>query len=125
MDRNKCRLIEEAALEAMKVLLEDKFGVKVAYKGGRFDEGMAQLRFEFAEVKGDGSVATQYAEDYKRMASLYGLPADGMGKEFVFRGKSYKVVGLKPRSKYSIVGERQSDGKQFKFEPRTAFPSAL
>ena len=126
MDRSKCKLIEDEALDALKVLIEEKFGVKVSFKGGRFDNGMAQLKFEFAEVKADGSVSSQEAEDYKRLASLCGLPADGMGKEFVFRGSSYKVVGMKPRSKYSILAERQPDGKRFKFEPRTAFgPSCL
>jgi hypothetical protein len=124
MDRQKCRNMENAGLAALKGL-EDMFGVKISFKGGRFDHDLAKLTFEFAEVKADGSVATEAATNYKMYAKLSGLPADGLGRVFGFRSRSYKVIGFKPRSKYSILAQRLPDGKTFKFEPRTAFPELL
>jgi len=121
MDRQKCKLVTEASVNALKGL-EEKFGVKITSKGGRYDNGMAQLKFEFAEVKADGSVSTEASEAYRQLAKFYDLPEDGLGKVFQFRRRQYKVVGLKPRSKCSILAERLPDGRMFKFEPKTAFP---
>lgn len=123
MDRTKCRQIENEAVEALQVLLGEKYGVKVSFKGGQIGGGFCVLKVEFAEVKTDGSVETKEASNYKLNASLYGLPADGMGKTFHFRSRTYKVVGLKPGCKYNILAERQPDGKRFCFQDRTAFPS--
>jgi hypothetical protein len=123
VERAKCRLIENESVEALQTLLGDKFGVKVSFKGGQIGGGFCVLRFEFAEVKKDGSVESREASAYKQYASMYGLPADGIGKAFQFRGKQYKVAGMKPGCKYSILAERQPDGKRFCFEARTAFPS--
>ena len=121
MDRAKCKMIEAEAVEALQVLLGEKHGVKVSFKGGQIGGGFCVLKFEFAEVAKDGTVETKEATAYKLWASLHGLPADGIGKAFAFRGKQYKVVGLKPGCKYNIVAERD-DGKRFCFEARSAFP---
>jgi len=124
VDKTKCRQIESEAVEALQVLLGEKYGVKVSFKGGQIGGGFCALKFEFAEVKADGSVTTKEATNYKLYASGYGLPADGMGKTFLFRGRQYKVIGMKPGCKYNILGQRQPDGKVFCFQDRTAFPGS-
>jgi hypothetical protein len=123
VERATCRLIEDESVKALQALLGDRLGVKVSFKGGQIGPGSCVLKFEFAEVNKDGSVETREATEYKLCAKLYGLPVDGLGRVFGFRGRNYKVVGLKPRGKYSILAERLPDGKRFKFEPHTAFPS--
>lgn len=123
MDRNRCRQIEDSALKAMKGI-EKELGIKITFKGGQIGSSFCVLKYEFAEVKADGSVETREATNYKLYAKSYGLPEDGMGKTFMFRGRQYKVAGMKPGCKYNIIGVRQPDGKTFCFQDRTAFPGS-
>jgi hypothetical protein len=119
MDRDKCRLMGEVALDVLKGL-EKQFGVKAAYRGGSYGTSNCRLKFEFAEITKDGVAQTQAAENWK-LAVMAGLPKDGLGKVFEFRGKQYKVVGYKPGCKFNIVADRMSDGKGFKFQSSAAF----
>ena len=119
MNRQKTKLVMDAALSLLKPL-EQQFGVKVNYKGGSFDNDLCRLKFEFAEVQKDGTVLSDDAKAYLELATLYGLPKDGLGKEFSCSGKKYVVCGFRPRSRQSIVASRP-DGKKFKFAPHIAF----
>jgi hypothetical protein len=120
MNRQKTSLVMAAASKALKPL-EEQFGVKVSYKGGRFDGDLCRLKFEFAEVRKDGTVLSEDAKAYMELATLYGLPKDGLGKEFSCSGKTYVVCGFRPRSRQSVIGARKPDGKKFKFSPSIAF----
>lgn len=120
MDREKCRIISEAALKALKSL-EEQFKVKISPARGTFSSGNCVLKFEFAEVDASGVAKTRKADNWI-YAVMMGLPKDGIGKEFKFRGHSYKVSGFRPRAKHSIIAARQPDGKEFCFQPSLAFP---
>jgi hypothetical protein len=119
MDRDKCKLLSAAALAALEGV-ERQFGVKAAYRGGSYGTGNCRLRFEFAEITKDGMAQTAAAEAWQ-LAVMHGLPKDGLGKVFEFRGKQYKVTGYKPGCKFNIVADRVSDGKGFKFQSSAAF----
>jgi len=119
MDRTKCRLVSDAALKALKTI-EEQFKVKVSPARGSFSNSNCVLKFEFAEMSSDGQAMTRKADNW-RYAEMMGLPKDGIGKEFKFRGRTYKVTGFRPRAKYSIIAARQPDGKDFCFQPRQAF----
>jgi len=65
------------------------------------------------------SGTTKEADDFNRLALIYGLKKEQLGTEFTSgfdRDNVYIVAGLLPRStKYPILATRKSDGKQFKF----------
>lgn len=121
MDRQKCKLITEAVEEAIRAAgIEEKFGVKASYGGGNYSPASTILKFKFEELASDGS--NKAAQEDWKLAVLMGMPEDGLGKEFAFRGQRFKVVGFKSRAKYNVCAERLPDGKIFRFEARTPFP---
>jgi len=115
MDRSKCKQIADAVLKAVKDI-ESTFNVKASYSTGRYGDTSCQLKFEFADVAADTRAAKAW-----ELAVLDGLPADGLGKVFTFRGTEYKVTGYKPNCKYNIIAERVHDGRGFKFEALAVF----
>jgi len=145
MDRSKCKQIADAVLKAVKDI-ESTFNVKASYSTGRYGDTSCQLKFEFADVAADGMAQegqylvcqgpnhtgchriidgpqegdTRAAKAWE-LAVLDGLPADGLGKVFTFRGTEYKVTGYKPNCKYNIIAERVHDGRGFKFEALAVF----
>ena len=53
---------------------------------------------------------------WKRHASMYGLPVDAFGTVFRSNGTEYRICGISTRRpKYPVLGTRVSDGKKFKF----------
>jgi len=119
MDKQRARHVIDAATKLLKALEQE--GIKATYKSGSIHDGFCSLKFEFAEMKKDGSVVSKEAEDYKFQSYMFGLPEDGLGKEFTSGGKTYVVRGLLPRSRNCILAARKSDGKLFKFSPTVAF----
>lgn len=120
MDNQRARRVIDLATNLLKGL--EKEGIKATYKSGSIHDGFCSLKFEFAEMGKDGSVASREAEEYKFSAHMFGLPEDGLGKEFTAGGKTYVVRGLLPRSRNCILAARKPDGKLFKFSPVVAFP---
>jgi len=73
------------------------------------------FKLEGALINADGVAETKERDDFKYYATMYGLNASDLDKEFVFRNEKYKVVGLNPRSrKYPINVVRLNDGKRFR-----------
>ncbi len=114
MNRDTARAIERQAL-ALLAPMEGDGRLKIAVKGGSIGTTFVNLRIEFAEV-GEGGVAeSKETADFKALARFYGLSADDLGRQFVFRGERLTIVGLKPKSpKFPILG-RNGSGKVYKF----------
>lgn len=107
-------------LEVVAKAIASERGLSVRYAGGNYGSSHATLKFEFSVIGGDGVVQDRMAEDWKRMAPMFGLKAEDLAKEFRTGQATYRIVGLKPgASKYPIVAERTSDGKRFKFPVET------
>ncbi len=114
LDKETVKRIGKRAEEKLKEI-EAEFGISVSYGGGRFSKTNATLKFEFALVREDGSVATKEAEDYKRWHGLFGLPADGVGQTFLYQSQEYTIMGILPKSKKYPVITMNSDGRSIKF----------
>jgi hypothetical protein len=119
MDKNRARHVIDAATKLLKALEQE--GIKATYKSGTVFADFCSLKFEFAEMKKDGSVSSKEAKEYELNHDLFGLPKDGLGKEFTSGRKTYVVRGLLPRSRHCILAARKPDGKLFKFSPSIAF----
>jgi len=72
------------------------------------------------EVEGvvveNGVAETREAQCYKQLATHYGLDPNDLYKEFISRGRRFKIMGLKPKNfRYPVVVEELPTGKRFKF----------
>ena len=104
----------EAQLALTSVL--KKYGIDVAYEGGKYTADQLTAKFVFSIPRQDG-IPTSFATNCER----YGLTVSDFGRKFTSNssGEFYKLTGFRPRNrKYPIIGERLSDGKSFKFVVR-------
>ena len=72
-------------------------------------------------IDASGQAVTPEREMYKRYASMYGLPVDGLDKTFTAEtGIVYRIDGLNLRkSKFPVLATRVADGTRFKFPIQT------
>ena len=111
----KCKDISAEAQRVLREHFGDDF--RVTSKNGTFEGNCFSFKIEFLEKQTDGTVVEKIAQDFKEYARVYGLQPDDLGKTFVFRGKTFKIIGLNIRSrKRPIVVENSITKKQFIFE---------
>ena len=116
-DKPTLRAILDDAKEALGPVAE-KYGLKLERKSCTYSEDECPVAFKFliTETDSNGNLMSSDAKAFVREASLYGLKGTDLGKEFRFRGDTYRISGLKPKSrKYPILGENVQTGKTFKF----------
>jgi hypothetical protein len=114
MNKATARTISERVMEALKGL-EGDLGVTFSRGNGTFDSASFSMKITATVDNADGSTRTPEMVDFEREAHYYGLDKDHLGTEFTVRGETYKISGLKPRSrKYPILGTT-ADGRTFKF----------
>lgn len=94
--RPVCREFSARVIEALKPLAGE-FGLQVAHKGGRFDASNYTLKVEFSVLRDGGIAMNEEAVNYNTLHVFYGLPADGLGKEVAWSGRTFKVTGLRPK----------------------------
>ncbi len=64
------------------------------------------------------------ASDLKFLATSYGLPANILGRKIKTQGRTFEIVGCKPRAhKLPILGRDISTNKTFKFPVATVSAS--
>lgn len=105
----ECKLIRRLAQTALNDALKE-FGLKAE---------LGNMTFRGSNVTSKLTVSVESydadKEEFRANCYKYGLTATDFGAEFTSQGETYKLVGIKPRSrKYPFVGERV-DGKKYKF----------
>lgn len=61
---------------------------------------------------------TEIERAFKRNAKYYKMTSGDLGKKFLFRGRTFKILGWKTRnSKYPVVAEEEKSGMKYKFTP--------
>lgn len=114
-DRDVCRLLK-AELETMLKALEEKFGVKAEVGRMGFSDTSVKIPIEVSVIGEGGIALDRNAQSFKTLATLYGLQADDLGREFRVRGEAFRITGLNTRSdKMPVQGVRVRDGVGFKF----------
>lgn len=115
MDKPTARNLSEA-LKTFLEPFEEENDVKVTIGSGKFDTTTLTLKVELAELAESGEALTRSANEFKTLASHYGLAPDDLGREFKDGIRTYKIIGLKPRStRYPIIAESLSDKRRYKF----------
>ena len=87
------------------------------------DEMPVSFKLLVTKLDADGNVMSTEAKDFVKYAKSYGFEPSDLGREFKIGRDTYRLYGLKPRSrKYPILAENVRTGKIYKF---TAFDSRI
>jgi len=90
----------------------EKLGITFSMGGIRFTSGKFTTKLTANASSDQGEIDQS---EWNANAWKFGFQNDDFGKSFVMRLETYKIVGIKPRSKkYPILG-MDKNGKTFKF----------
>jgi hypothetical protein len=117
MDRPQVRELREK-LEAALAPLAEELELTITVGGGTYTSNNVVFKVELAEIAEDGMAMSREAESFKVYAYRYGLKPEHLGQQFMYAGKTYKLVGAKPKStRYPLVAEEVPSGKRIKMSP--------
>jgi len=108
LDRSTVKDLRPKVQEALKAL--EALGLNVQVGNASFSSTSVTFKVELAIVSEGGAIQSKAAETFKRLAYLYGLRPDDLGKTY----GPYTVVGLNPRAKKYPIVARRKDGKDYK-----------
>jgi len=114
MNRGTAKNISERVMETLRSL-EDELGVTFSQGNGSYDSATFSMKIKATIDSVDGSTQTPEMVDFEKQCFRFGFEPSDLGKTFTHAGDTYKIVGLKSKSrKYPILGE-DAQGKTFKF----------
>lgn len=108
MDRKALSVINDKAMEALKVIAEE-LGLEVKAGQGVFCslDNTYDAKIIFSVPTADG-----VPSEFRRMCKLYSLKVEDYGREFKGVDGTYKIVGIKTRNrKMPIIAQKVSGGK--------------
>lgn len=123
LDRPTVKYVKKR-LETAVTPLAEELGVAIDFGSCTFNTSNCKLQLKVSVLDPDGKAMTEESESFRTNAKLFGLEPDDLGREFTFRGQSYTICGLKPKSRKYPVIARSDNGKDYKFACRTVL-SAL
>lgn len=126
IDKTAANLLASKIEEALQDLAKE-FGVDIKRGNGTFNELGTNftLKLEISTLNESGEVITKERTDFLQLAPMFGLQSEDIDREFIHHNETYKVIGLKPRSrKAPILCQRVGTDKVFKF-PETAVAKLL
>jgi hypothetical protein len=115
------RKIMDECEEALRPVAE-KYGLTLDRKGSTYRRDALPVMFQLlvTEKDEDGNVLSAAAKDFQKFATMFGLKADDLHREFVHQGERFRITGVKPRSrKFPLLGENVRTGKTYKFPVET------
>jgi hypothetical protein len=108
--------VKDLREKIQKVLNDAKIeGFVLKVGNATYGETSAMFKLEASKIGDNDEVQDRSAENFKRMALLYGLNPEDLGKTFTTAQQTYTIVGLNPKSRKFPVIAKRSDGKTFKF----------
>jgi len=109
MDRKALCVINDATMEALKVVVEE-LGLEVKVGQGRFCslDNTYDAKIIFSVPTADG-----VPSEFRRLCKLYSLKVEDYGREFTGTGGDrFEIVGIKTRNrKMPIIAKKVSGGK--------------
>jgi hypothetical protein len=117
LDRPTVKHITKRLETAVKPLAEE-LGVVIDIGSCTFNTSNCRFQLRASVLDCDGKAITEESESFKSNAKLFGFEPDDLGKEFAFRGQSYNICGLKPKSRKYPVIARSDNAKDYKFTCR-------
>ena len=114
LDRATIRYIAKRLTEAVEPLAKE-LGIEIDIGSCTYAANNCKFQLKIALLDYDGKAITEDVECFNGNAELFGFEPDDLGRKFIFRGQSYTICGLSPRSrKYPVIAQSQ-DGKDYKF----------
>ena len=115
MEKSKIESIIKEIEEAAKKIGESH-GLEIRTAGGyHYTTNNFRFQIEAAVVNDEGVAETREVEDFKHLAFRFGFQPDDLHKELIIQGRTFRIVGLKPRNfKYPIICEELGTLKQYK-----------
>jgi len=90
-------------------------GFRITLGRATFTDKLAEFKVSVAPIQEDGSAASPESEAFERYCCRYDLQPSDLGRTFQSGFKSYKIVGLNPRSPaYPLLCQDEA-GVIFKF----------
>jgi len=111
-NRQNIRQINSELEAALKQVAE-KYGLEVKLGNTRFTGDNFSTKVQVATVGEGGITMSKEATDFNRYKTILGINME-LGQEFQRSGKTFTIVGLKPRSKKYPILAKCSDGKTYK-----------
>ena len=111
-NRQNIRQINSELEAALKQVAE-KYGLEVKLGNTRFTGDNFTTKVQVATVGEGGITMSKEATDFNRYKTILGFNME-LGQEFQRSGKTFTIVGLKPRSKKYPILAKCSDGKTYK-----------
>ena len=116
MDRNKVKELRVAVNAALE-LVGKEFGMSIRVGNMRYSDTVINMPVTASMISEDGVVQTPERTDFIALAKFHGLDPAWIDKEFLSRGDTFRICGLKPRSrKYPVLAKNLLTGKTFKFD---------
>jgi hypothetical protein len=114
MDNMKQEQIKviQADLRAAFVAIGEKHKISIAMGSLTYNDlyFTCPIKGRFLDAKGSTEEADK--AEWDAYCGKFGLKSDMFGKVFVLGGKTYKIIGIKPKArKYPVVGQVGSGGK--------------
>lgn len=118
-DRATCRMVSDRVTVALKEL-GDELGITFKQGSGRYAPESFTMKLEATVMNADGTESSKEAEDFKKLAYIYGLEATDLETTITINGKKVTIKGIKPRShKYPIIGQEVGTNKRYKYPVNT------
>lgn len=111
-NRQNIRQINSELEAALKQVAE-KYGLEVKLGNTRFTGDNFSTKVQVATVAEGGITMSKEATDFNRYKTILGINIE-LGQEFQRSGKTFTIMGLKPRSKKYPILAKCSDGKTYK-----------
>ena len=111
-NRQNIRQINSELEAAIKQVAE-KYGLEVKLGNTRFTGDNFSTKVQVATIGEGGITMSKEATDFNRYKTILGINMD-LGQEFQRSGKTFTIMGLKPRSKKYPILAKCSDGKTYK-----------
>lgn len=117
IERQQIKSIRDRFLEAVRPIAEE---MGVAVTPGMCKYGpTGEIRLQISPINEDGTVETKEAQAFKQYARLEGLNPTDLGRTFRSQGKTFEIIGFKPRAtKRPILCRCREDRKNYVFESR-------
>jgi len=100
----------QAALEKVS----EELGWKLSLGSCKYSS-VAEFKLEAAPIGDTGEAVSKVAEDFKKLARVYGFKPEDLGRQFQYGGYRFELLGLNIKyRKYPVLAKRIQDGKQYK-----------
>jgi hypothetical protein len=115
MDKDKVKALRDALQEAAKGV-EQAHGVKVRFGNASYSSDNCCFKVEVMDLSANGTPIRREATTLGKLAEVYGLPKDAVGKEVVIGRGRFRLVGLNTKAqRFPVLAECLASGKTYKF----------